>query len=155
MSSHESGPGAGTFPRCPGIPGSGGPPALFQSVSLGRRINHSALRMGQMLCQFRQNLPQNLQPGQAWAHPAQGLVCEKGIKVPGNRILEDCMRRLLGIAMHHAMTSTTLTFMPLATPFPSPALGLPALDPCQIPIRLRDLVQVLFPLGHLFWSFLS
>lgn len=83
MSSHESGPGAGTFPRCPGIPRSGGPPALFQSASLGQGMNHSALRMGQMLCRSRQNLPQNLQPGQAWPHPGAGLVCEKGIQGPG------------------------------------------------------------------------
>lgn len=59
------------------------------------------------------------------------------------------------MAMHHVTTATPLTFVPLATAFPSPALGLPALDPCQIPTHLWDLVQVLLPLGHLFWSSLS
>lgn len=83
-------PAAGTFPRCPGLPRSAGPPALVQSVSSGHKINHSALPAGQVPCQFGQNLPQNLQPGKARAQPAQGWVCEAGIHVSCNCTLEDC-----------------------------------------------------------------
>lgn len=50
-------PGAGTFPRCPGIPRSVEPPALHQSISLGQSINHPALCTDQMSCQLAQTLP--------------------------------------------------------------------------------------------------
>lgn len=117
-------PGAGTFPRCPGISRSVGPPALFQSISLGQIINHPALCTDQMSCQLRQNLP--------CAHPTSGGVCRKGIKIPDGCFLVDLRLRPLYIATPLHLASVTLegvTFKPLATPFPPPPLDLPTPGP--------------------------
>lgn len=43
-------PGARTFPRCPGIPRSVEPPALFQSIHFSQKINHPTLLHGPDAC---------------------------------------------------------------------------------------------------------
>lgn len=125
--------GAGTFPRCPGIPRSVGPPALFQSISLSHNVNRSVPGKGPVLCQFRANLPWNLQPGKACAPPAQGLVCGKGSPGPHSCFSADGLRRPLHAALPlhrhlhnpdlhafgHPFPTATTTWPPYPQPLPN------------------------------------
>lgn len=81
-------PGAGTFPRCPGIPGSVEPPAGSQSIGLHRKENHQ--RFAGTECFVTADKTHPAVESTTRQGPLHGGQFNGGgIKVPWNCLLED------------------------------------------------------------------